>query len=341
MLKIDGARGEGGGQVLRSALALSLCLKVPFKIINIRLRRSRPGLQPQHLAAINAAARLSRAHLEGAELHSRELRFAPRHVEPGNYQFDIGTAGSTSLVIQTLLPALMLAASPSTLNITGGTHNPLAPTYDYLHEAFFPLLERMGPAIQSRLIRPGFYPRGGGQVAIAIQPAARLAPLHLPQRGPIDHQYARILSSRLPKHVAEREWQIIRQQLHYREDQRELMYADDALSPGNAVNLIIKARHLSAVFTALGRPGWPAEDVARAAVSDLWHYLASQVPVDPHLADQLLLPIALAGAGSYRTTTPSSHTRTNMDIIALFTGTRFTCRELTPNHWEISLICAR
>jgi len=341
MLVIDGSRGEGGGQVLRSALALSLCLGLPFKIINIRIRRPRPGLQPQHLAAVNAAAAISHARLQGAELHSTELHFAPRQVESGNYKFDIGTAGSTSLVIQTILPALTLSSHPSTLTLTGGTHNPMAPTYEYLHYAFLPLLRRMGPGIQSRLIRPGFYPRGGGQVRVDVQPVARLDPLQLPQRGQIIHQYARILSSRLPQHIADREWQVIRQQLHYQDDQRELVCADDALSPGNAVSLIVEARNLTTVFSALGKPGLPAEQVAQAAVTDLENYLASQVPVDPHLADQLLLPIALAGEGSFQTILPTAHTRTNMEIIAMFTGTHFTCRELAPNHWEISLICAR
>lgn len=337
MLDIDGSTGEGGGQVLRSALALSVCLNIPFKIINIRVRRPRPGLQPQHLAAVKAAAAISDASLQGAELHSTQLVFTPQQVKPGTYRFDIGTAGSTSLVLQTLLPALMLAESPSQLQITGGTHNPMAPTYEYLHYAFLPLLRRMGADIRSELVRPGFYPRGGGQIAVSIHPVSRLEPLYLPQRGHIVHQYARILSSRLPRHVAEREWQVIHQQLHYPESQRELVFADDAFSPGNAVSLILQTVHLTEVFTALGKPGLPAEQVAQSAVDDLRRYLATPAPVDSHLADQLLLPIALAGEGGFRTMAMTSHTRTNMAIISRFTDNQFSVRELAPDDWEIRL----
>ncbi|MFP3873378.1 MAG: RNA 3'-terminal phosphate cyclase [Thiohalophilus sp.] len=337
MRVIDGSTGEGGGQVLRSALALSVCLNLPFRIINIRIRRPRPGLQPQHLAAVNAAAAISIASLEGAELHSTRLEFSPRRITPGSYTFDIGTAGSTSLVLQTILPALILASSPSQLQITGGTHNPMAPTYEYLHYTFLPILRRMGADIRSELIRPGFYPRGGGQIAVSIHPVKRLEPLYLSQRGQIVHQYARILSSRLPRHVAEREWQIIHQQLHYPESQRELIFADNALSPGNAVNLILQTTHLNEVFTALGKPGLPAEQVAQSAVDDLRRYLDTPAPVDAHLADQLLLPIALAGEGGFRTTAMTSHTRTNMAIITRFTHNRFVARELAPDDWEIRL----
>ncbi len=341
MLIIDGSQGEGGGQILRTALALSLCLNIPFKIINIRIHRSRPGLQPQHLAAVKAAATVSDAALEGARQHSRQLLFQPARVQPGEYRFDIGTAGSTSLVLQTVLPALMLGTQPSHLLITGGTHNPLAPTYEYLKYAFLPLVSRMGPDIHIRLIHPGFYPKGGGQIQVVIRPAIRLKPLHLTERGDLIRQYACILSAHLPRHIAEREWNIIQQQLDYQDDQEELIFDDSGISPGNVVNLIVQYRQLTEVFTSLGRPGLPAEQVAWTAVIALKHYLEQPAPVDPHLADQLLLPIALAGAGCFHTTLPTTHTRTNMEIIHMFTHQPFSYRELAPDCWEICLTSAQ
>jgi len=337
MLIIDGSQGEGGGQILRTALALSLCLNIPFKIINIRTARAKPGLQAQHLAAVHAAAAIAKATLKGAELHSQELSFIPGPIHAGDYHFDIGTAGSTSLVLQTILPALMLGNNPSSLLITGGTHNPLAPTYEFLKYAFLPQLHKMGPNIDIELIRPGYYPRGGGQVHVNVHPVTRLLPLQLTRRGEIRRQYARILCSHLPQHVAQREWNIIQQQLHYGDDQRESIFDDSAFSPGNVVSLIHCCQHLCEVFTALGKPGLPAEQVAQTAVDALRRYLEHEVPVDSHLADQLLLPVALAGTGCFHTTAPSSHTLTNMEIIASFTGKPFFLRELQPNHWEISL----
>jgi RNA 3'-terminal phosphate cyclase (ATP) len=339
MLIIDGSQGEGGGQILRTALALSLCLNIPFKIINIRIGRTRPGLQPQHLAAVHSAAEIATATLEGAELHSKELSFLPGQVHPGEYRFDIGTAGSTSLVLQTILPALMLGTQPSKLLIIGGTHNPLAPTYEFLNFAFLPLINRMGPTIHTELVRPGFYPRGGGQLHVTIQPTYQLQPLHIEQRGMIIRQYARILSAHLPHHIAKREWNVIQEQLRYRDDQRELIYDDSAFSPGNVVSLILQSQNLCEVFTSLGEPGLPAEQVAQTAVNALKQYLNHGIPVDRHLADQLLLPMALAGSGSFHTTLPSTHARTNMEVIAMFTGKPFSTRELKSNHWEISLTC--
>lgn len=162
MLNIDGAMGEGGGQILRSALALSLCLEQAFRMVNIRAARKRPGLMPQHLVAVKAAATIGDAEVDGATLGSQTLQFVPRGVKAGEYRFDIGTAGSTTLVLQTILPALLTAAGPSRLFLLGGTHNPLAPPFDFLAHAFVPLINRMGPRLRVQLERPGFYPVGGG-----------------------------------------------------------------------------------------------------------------------------------------------------------------------------------
>ena len=183
MLVIDGAMGEGGGQILRSALALSLCLNKPFRITNIRANRDKPGLRPQHLVAVQAAAKIADAKVDGATKSSQLLEFIPGSIKPGEYSFDIGTAGSTTLVLQTILPALLTAAQPSTIQLHGGTHNPLAPPFDFFQQAFVPLLNRMGPRIKTHLQRPGFYPVGGGIVAVTIEPVAKLQPLKIVERG--------------------------------------------------------------------------------------------------------------------------------------------------------------
>ncbi|NNF96631.1 MAG: RNA 3'-phosphate cyclase, partial [Halobacteria archaeon] len=183
MLIIDGTQGEGGGQILRTALALSMCLSKPFKIHHIRATRKKPGLQPQHLAAVKAATQISRAEVEGAELNSQTLSFIPGQITGGEYHFSIGTAGSTTLLLQTLLPALILTANPSRLILEGGTHNPFAPPFEFLDQAFLPMMNHMGPRIRANLIRPGYVPAGGGKLDITIEPVPQLQPIALLQRG--------------------------------------------------------------------------------------------------------------------------------------------------------------
>jgi RNA 3'-phosphate cyclase len=192
MLTLDGSAGEGGGQILRSALALSLLTGTPFRIEKIRARRAKPGLLRQHLTAVQAAARIGSAQVEGAELGSRALTVRPGTVAPGEYHFAIGSAGSACLVVQTVLPPLLLASGPSVLIVEGGTHNPAAPSWDFLARVFFPLLERMGARIRTKLERHGFYPAGGGRLRVEIDPVSTLAPLELLKRGEIAERSARV-----------------------------------------------------------------------------------------------------------------------------------------------------
>lgn len=182
MIIIDGSIGEGGGQILRTALALSMVTGQPFRIENIRAGREKPGLLRQHLTAVNAAATICTATVDGAAIGSRELTFTPEKAKPGEYTFSIGSAGSTTLVLQTVLPALLTADGPSSLTLEGGTHNPHAPPIDFLERTFLPLINRMGPTVTVTLERAGFYPAGGGRVVVKIQPAAKLSSVHLPVR---------------------------------------------------------------------------------------------------------------------------------------------------------------
>lgn len=337
VLTLDGSTGEGGGQVLRTALALSLCLQRPFQIENIRSRRERPGLQPQHLAAVRAAAGISAARVEGDAPGSTELSFHPGPVKPGEYHFDIGTAGSTILLLQTLLPALMLGESPSSLTLKGGTHNPLAPTFEYLSHAFLPMINRMGPQVQAELLRPGFYPQGGGTIEVQIRPAPHLWPMQIPNRGKVLTMDAEALVANLPQHIAERELAVIAASLPVHAGGLRRHSVDDCVSTGNAVWVSVYSEHITEVFSVLGEQGVPAETVAQQLVDAVKGYLAEDVPVGPHLADQLLLPMALAGQGSFKTMQPTSHTLTNIEVIAAFTGRRFRVEPATGGHVFITL----
>jgi RNA 3'-terminal phosphate cyclase (ATP) len=338
MLTIDGSAGEGGGQVLRSALALALCGQRPFRIINIRARRPKPGLRPQHLAAVRAAAEICSADVEGAALGALTLTFAPHAVKPGNYRFSIGTAGSTSLVLQTVLPALATARYASELELEGGTHNPRAPTFEYLARAYLPLLERMGPNVAIELERHGFEPAGGGRVRVRVEPAERLKPLQIETRGALAKVEAEVLSSKLPTHIAEREAAVLEGELKLAPGSVCIRFVEDSPGPGNVVSVFATSAELTEVFTGFGRRGIPAERVAHGVAEDAKRYLASEAPVGVHLADQLLVPLALAGAGSFVTLPPSSHTLTNIGVIREFVPLEIRCAARADSRtWRIEV----
>jgi RNA 3'-terminal phosphate cyclase (ATP) len=323
MLTIDGSQGEGGGQVLRTSLALSMVTGTPFRIDHIRARRPRPGLQRQHLTCVEAAAEVSRARTTGAALGSRHLTFEPGNLAAGEYNFKVGTAGSAILVLQTVLPPLLLADGPSRVTISGGTHNIAAPPFDFLQAAFLPLVGRMGPRVTATLDRHGFYPAGGGKLTVEIEPVRRMTPIDLLERGPIVRQSATALIARLPRHVADRELRVVGESLGWTDDQLHIREISDSKGPGNALLIEIAAEHVTEVFTAFGERGRPAERVAAAAVEEAQAYLTADAPVGPHLADQLLLPMALAHGGSIRALPLTLHSRTNMEVIGRFLDVRF------------------
>lgn len=337
MLILDGDMGEGGGQVLRTALALSVCKQIPFQIINIRARRKKPGLQPQHLAAVQAAALISQATVEDAVIGSQNLRFHPHGIYPGDYQFNIGTAGSVTLVVQTIVPALMLANAPSSLRVEGGTHNPLSPPFDFFARAFCPLLTRMGVRISTTLERPGFFPKGGGIMHVTLGATDKLQALHLLQRGEIQRLSAQILLAHLPEHIALRERNTLCQSLALAEKDVIIRHENAAFGPGNAVSVFVNSEYVTEVFSGFGQRGVPAENVAMDVVAQVNNYLQAGAPVGRHLADQLLIPLALAGGGEFMTQQPSLHTTTNIEVIRHFTGMRFTSMASTNRHWRIAI----
>lgn len=337
MITIDGSQGEGGGQILRTSLALSLVTRQPFRIERIRARRQKPGLLKQHLTAVKAAKTVGCAEVEGAALSSQTLEFRPGPVNPGNYRFAVGTAGSATLVLQTVLPALLTASGHSTLTLEGGTHNPMAPPFDFLARCFVPLIHRMGPSVELELRRHGFFPAGGGQFHARIQPSEKLSRLDLLERGSIRNRQARILVSKLPEHVSKRELAVIRDELKWRADECAVEAVPYPVGPGNVVVLAIETEHVTEVFTGFGERGRPAEEVARSAVQAAKTWLEADVPVDEHLADQLLIPMALAGGGSFRTTKPSLYTTANAEAIQRFLPVQFRIEQESDLAWRVSV----
>lgn len=326
MITIDGSSGEGGGQILRTSLALSLVTGQAFRIQNIRAGRQKPGLLRQHLTAVEAAAMVGDAAVDGAALGSKELVFKPGKVRPGDYRFAVGTAGSATLVLQTVLPALIIGKEPSRLTLEGGTHNPHAPPFDFLDRVFLPLLERMGPQISTKLERAGFFPAGGGRFSVEISPVEKLTPLILQSRGESKGRSARAIISNLSPGVANRELKVVSEKLGW---PRECLHVEDVEStgPGNALTLELAFENITEVFTGFGERGVLAETVAENAIQEVRDYLASGVPVGEHLADQLLIPLALAGSGSFLTGKLSRHTRTNIDVISKFIPVAFQTKE--------------
>jgi RNA 3'-terminal phosphate cyclase (ATP) len=323
MIRIDGSFGEGGGQILRTSLSLSLVTGKAFRIDKIRAGRERPGLLRQHLTAVLAAAEVGGAEVEGATLGSGAVTFSPGKVRAGEYRFAVGTAGSGTLVFQTLLPALMLADGPSQVTVEGGTHNSAAPPFDFLARTFLPLVERMGPKVGLQFERYGFYPAGGGRFCAEIEPAQSLEPLHISERGEIVSRRIVAVVAHLRGHIALREIETAADMLNWNKDCGKIEQTRNSPGPGNVLTIEIGSAEVTEVFSAFGQVGVSAEKVASIAASEAREYLCSRAAAGEHLTDQLLLPLALAGAGSFTAQKINMHARTNMAVISEFLPVRF------------------
>ncbi len=322
LIHIDGSFGEGGGQILRTSLALSVATGRPFRIENIRANRSKPGLLRQHLTAVQAATAISGARVVGDAVNSTCIEFHPDELRCGDYHFSIGTAGSTTLVLQTILPALMLGEAPSTISLEGGTHNAYAPSVHFLTRAFLPLVERMGPRVSIELERHGFYPAGGGRICARIEPVKKLTPLTLLERGDEVRRSATATVANLSGDIAKRELAIIQQKLSFPDEALKIEQIKDAIGPGNILSIEIESEHVTEVFTGFGERGVAAERIAAETAKDVRRYLGSTAPVGRHLADQLMIPFALAGDGEFRTGRLSGHSETNLETIGWFLPSR-------------------
>jgi RNA 3'-terminal phosphate cyclase (ATP) len=321
LLELDGSFGEGGGQILRTSLALALVTGRSFHLRNIRIGRRRPGLQPQHLACVRAAAAVGRAQIRGATLDSTELVFEPGQVAPGNYRFAIGTAGATGLVLQTVcLPLALRAGALSEVVVEGGTHVPASPCFHFLEVTWRGYLRLLGMEVRLRLHRPGFYPRGGGVVEAQVPPCPRLRGLHLPARGAVTTATGFSAVAGLPEHIARRQARQAAgrlEQAGLRVDIREETWAG---GPGSVLAVVLETQPVSALFFGLGARGKPAERVADEAVDQALAYLkAAPAAVDARSADQLVLPLALAeGPSVFTVAEVTSHLLTNVAVIHRF-----------------------
>ncbi|MEO1529584.1 MAG: RNA 3'-terminal phosphate cyclase [Planctomycetota bacterium] len=322
MIEIDGSQGEGGGQIIRSSLSLSTVTGQPVTLTNIRAGRKKPGLMRQHLTAIAAVAEISSARVEGAELNSSRITFEPGVVKAGDFRFQVGTAGSTSLVAQTILPALMIAETPSTVVLTGGTHNPWAPPFDFFTRVFLPQLARMGADVDAELVRHGFYPAGGGEVKLTVRPTGAWRGLELREFDPEVTPRVTAIVSALSREIAERECNVIRRRSGWSEDCFEVREEQDPRGPGNAVMIELACKRSSELFIAHGKVGVRGEHLARAVLKQARAHLARRVPVGEYLADQLMLPMGLAAtrgnSSRFRTGPLSMHSQTHLQVLHQF-----------------------
>ncbi|MBL8853590.1 MAG: RNA 3'-terminal phosphate cyclase [Planctomycetaceae bacterium] len=340
-LEINGSLGEGGGQIIRSSLSLSLVTGRSIRITKIRAGRKKPGLLKQHLTAVSAAAEVGQAEIEGVELGAKELTFKPTGVFSGKYNWEIGSAGSTTLVAQTVLPALLMADQPSQITIRGGTHNSMAPPFDFLEQSYLPLLNQMGPRVHATLERYGFYPAGGGKLTLQIHPAP-LRGFDLLERGELLRTVATAVVANLPVSIADRELNTVRRKLEWDKTAELKAVEAQGLGPGNAVMIRYEYKNVTEMVTGFGQQGVSAERVAADAVRELRNYLRCDAAVGEYLTDQWLLLVALAvwqtGQTHYFTCLPlSSHATTHIQIIQYFLGVETTSERLDSGACKLTL----
>lgn len=285
---------------------------------------------------MKAAATLGNAEVVGDVLGSSELTFRPKMMNTGTFEFAVGSAGSTSLVLQSVLPALLMATAPTTVVITGGTHNGLAPPFDFLQRSFVPVAARLGATLDLRLVMHGFEPAGGGRIEVTVTPSALNGGLELVHRGALVSRDSVALVSSVPLSVAQRELAIVRRDLDFTEAE-VLAREVPSSGPGNALSIALVYEHVTDVFVGLGARGVTAEKVAHRTTGLVKRSLRTDAPVGEYLADQLLLPMALGGGGCFRTTEPSLHTRTQLELIPRFLGVTFTTQPEPTGTWRIAV----
>lgn len=318
MIEIDGASGEGGGQILRSSLTLSMITGQPFRMTNIRANRPKPGLMRQHLVAVQAAAQVCNGEIASAAVGAQTLEFRPGKIKGGEYQFAIGTAGSCTLVLQTLIPALLNADGPSTIHITGGTHNMMAPPAHFLQRSYGRVLADMGATLDIELQRFGFYPAGGGEIQARITPCAKLNVIELMESGERITGYAESFIAGVPVSVANRELESVGAGMGWNESQLFVHGLSNDQGPGNALLMTLEQRNVINVFSEFGEKMVRSETVARNLLAQVRRFIISGATVGEHLADQIMLPFALAGGGRFTTNTVTQHAKTNAEVIGQF-----------------------
>jgi RNA 3'-terminal phosphate cyclase (ATP) len=339
VIKIDGSMGEGGGQVLRTSLTLAMLKQVKVEIVNIRAKRNKPGLLRQHLTCVRAAQAICNGKVEGDELGSQRILFTPSEVKGGEYQFAIGTAGSTSLVCQTILLPLALAETSSQITFEGGTHNGMSPSVSFLEKSFLPILAKMGIETEVKIEKLGFYPAGGGRWSLKVKPCAQLKPMEYVQSEQTldditDRVTVTAIVSLLPESIGQREIDTVIKSLRLNSNAGNLQSVNTP-GPGNTVIIEYDHGAYASVFEIVGQLGVSAENVSKRAVERLRKLIKTSANVEEHLADQLLLPMAIAGKGSFTTTEPSLHTKTNINVIKQFGVEGVSTEQLSSTLWRV------
>ncbi|MFQ5862748.1 MAG: RNA 3'-terminal phosphate cyclase [Candidatus Brocadiales bacterium] len=343
-LRIDGSFGEGGGQILRTSLTLSAITGTPFEIFNIRAGRKAPGLRPQHLQAVRAIQQVSGASVKGVEVGSESVTFTPGSINPGEYRFEIGTAGSVSLVLQTIfLPLALLSTTKkhSKIHILGGTHVPWSPCFHYLKLQWLRYIERLGLDAHIEMPRAGFYPRGGGEIVIEISPAGDIKPLTLEERGPLRGISGISAVGNLPEHILRRQREQAERRLAKGGVTCPLDIKEEkmpATGQGTMLLLLGEFEHSQCCYYGLGAIGKRAEAVADEAVDGLFSFLKTEGVIDEHLADQLVLPLALSKESS-RFVTPkvTQHLMTNIEVIKKFLPVRIEVEDMGDKGGVVSI----
>ena len=336
METINGAFGEGGGQIFRSSLTLAMCLGKAVRIENIRAGRRKPGLLRQHLTCLRAAQEISGAAVEGDYLGSKTVTFTPGKPVSGRYRFAVGSAGSTTLVFQTICLALLMADGESEVYLEGGTHNGMAPSYEFIDRCFVPLMKKTGYDIETSLQRYGFYPAGGGAWLARIKPSKQTKRLELEERGDIIRGNVLAISANIPDHVNEREINKVLRLTGWGNADCESKRVSSC-GPGNVLSLSLESEALVEVFDEQGEVGVRAEQVAERAFKNMRRYIDAGVPVGEYLADQLILPLTLGCGGVFKTLTPSQHLLTNIEVVKQLTGKPIEIAKVDGGAWRVSV----
>lgn len=327
MIEINGSEGEGGGQIVRSSLALAAVTGQDLKLTHIRGGRKKPGLLRQHLAGVRAITQIAGAETTGDELGSSELVFRPGKLSGGDYRFEVGSAGSAVLVAQTILPALMFADEPSTVTIGGGTHASWAPPFDFFQRCYLPQLARMNAKVDTTIESHGFYPAGGGRMTMTVSPSKSLCGLSIEDRSGTMRPKVTALVSRVSASVGKRECDVIARKSGWGSKACEVVEVEEAGGPGNVVMIELGFDNITELMIGFGKVGVKAEHVARSVLREARSYLAKDAPVGQHLADQLMLPMGIAASqgptSEFRTGVLSLHSRTHIELLKRF--------------WEISI----